>query len=101
MRSDRHRFTIRVAHGGFRPDKYFDGSKTYKVTLPPNIPAREVLVTHALRQPDALHAPNAATLPARWQPSYPGPAASANPDGSTTMYFSAAKPAGVKDGNWI
>ena len=33
--------------------------------------------------------------------SYPTPAASTNADGSTTVYFSVAKPAGVQDGNWI
>jgi hypothetical protein len=33
--------------------------------------------------------------------SYPTPAAVANPDGSTTVYFSPTKPASVKDGNWI
>jgi len=33
--------------------------------------------------------------------SYPSPAAVASPDGSTTIFFSPTKPAGVKDGNWI
>jgi len=33
--------------------------------------------------------------------SYPTPAAVANPDGSTTVYFGPTKPAGVSDGNWI
>ena len=33
--------------------------------------------------------------------SYPTPAAVANPDGSTTVYFAPTKPAGVNDGNWI
>jgi hypothetical protein len=33
--------------------------------------------------------------------SFPGPAAGANADGSTTVYFSPTKPANVKDGNWI
>ena len=46
---------------------YFDGAKTYKVTLPKGIPARELLVVHALRQPDALDARHAAALPARRQ----------------------------------
>src|SRR5215213_11037709 len=32
---------------------------------------------------------------------YPSPAAAANPDGSTTVYFGPRKPAGVSDGNWI
>jgi hypothetical protein len=32
---------------------------------------------------------------------YPTPAAVANTDGSTTVYFGPSKPAGVSDGNWI
>ena len=35
--------------------EYFDGSKIYKVTLPPNT-GREVLALHRLRQPDTLDA---------------------------------------------
>ena len=33
--------------------------------------------------------------------SYPTPAAVADPDGSTTVYFGPTKPDGVKEGNWI
>jgi hypothetical protein len=33
--------------------------------------------------------------------NYPGPAATANPDGSTTVYFGPTKPSDVPDGNWI
>jgi len=33
--------------------------------------------------------------------SYPTPAAKANPDDSTTVYFSPIKPDGVNEGNWI
>ena len=33
--------------------------------------------------------------------SYPSPAAEANADGSTTVYFAPTQPAGVKRGNWI
>jgi hypothetical protein len=33
--------------------------------------------------------------------SYPTPAAVVSADGSTTVYFSPTKPAGVNDGNWI
>ena len=46
----------------------FDGAKTYKVTLPKDIPARRVLVVHPLRQPDPLDAADAAEVPARRQP---------------------------------
>jgi hypothetical protein len=33
--------------------------------------------------------------------NYPRPAAVADADGSTTVYFGPKLPAGVKDGNWI
>jgi hypothetical protein len=33
--------------------------------------------------------------------TYPSPAAIANTDGSTTVYFAPTKPADAKDGNWI
>ena len=33
--------------------------------------------------------------------SYPSPAAEANADGSTTVYFAPKQPEGVKRGNWI
>jgi hypothetical protein len=55
---------------------YFDGAKTYKVTLPKDIPARTSAV-HALRQPEPLDARHPAAT-ARGKPSYPSPAAEAN-----------------------
>jgi hypothetical protein len=33
--------------------------------------------------------------------SYPSPAAEPNADGSTTVYFAPAQPAGLPRGNWI
>ena len=48
--------------------EYFDGGKTYKMTLPPEHSRGEVLVLDRLRQPDALDARHAAALPARRQP---------------------------------
>jgi hypothetical protein len=33
--------------------------------------------------------------------SYPTPAAAANVDGSTTVFFAPSKPGVVGDGNWI
>ena len=46
--------------------EYFDGAKTYKVTLPAKVPA-VVLVPDGLRQSVALDARHAATLSARRQ----------------------------------
>jgi hypothetical protein len=33
--------------------------------------------------------------------NFPSPAAEANADGTTTVYFGPTQPAGVKRGNWI
>ena len=59
-----------------------------------------VRVVHALRQPDALDARHASALSACWKPEL-SPAAEANADGSTTIYFGPTQPEGVKRGNWI
>lgn len=61
----------------------FDGAKTYKVTLPPNIPARAFWSF-------TLHDNQTRSMPAK-----------ASADGSTTVYFSPTQPAGVDRGNWI
>src|SRR5271167_181748 len=80
---------------------YLDGSKTYKLTLPPHIPAEKFwsLTLYDNQSRSMLQTPQ--RYPRAGSQSYPTPAALANPDGSTTVYFSATKPAGVKDGNWI
>ena len=46
----------------------FDGAKTYKVTLPKDIPAKAFWSLTRLRQPDPLDAANAAEIPARRLP---------------------------------
>jgi hypothetical protein len=81
--------------------EYLDGSKTYKVTLPPNIPARAFwsFTVYDNQSRSMLDTPQ--RYPRAGSQSYPGPAAVANPDGSTIVYFAPTKPAGVKDGNWI
>ena len=81
--------------------EYFDGSRTYKVTLPPNIPARAFwsIIVYDNQTRSMLQAPQRYLRAGRQ--GYPGPAAVANPDGSTTVHFAPTKPAGVSDGNWI
>jgi len=81
--------------------EYLDGSKTYKVTLPPNIPAARFwsFTVHDNQTRSMLDTPQ--RYPRAGSQSYPTPAAVASPDGSTTVYFGPAKPAGVSDGNWI
>ncbi len=81
--------------------EYFDGAKTYKVTLPPNVPARAFwsIIVYDNQTRSMLQTPQ--RYPRAGSQSYPGPAAVANPDGSTTVYFAPAKPDSVSDGNWI
>ena len=81
--------------------EYFDGGKTYKVTLPPNIPARAFwsLTLYDNQTRSMLQTPQ--RYPRAGSQSYPTPAAVASPDGSTTVYFAPSKPADAKEGNWI
>jgi hypothetical protein len=81
--------------------KDFDGAKTYKVTLPPNIPAAAFwsFTVYDNQTRSMLDTPQ--RYPRAGSQSYPSPAAEANADGSTTVYFGPTQPAGAKRGNWI
>jgi hypothetical protein len=80
---------------------YFDGAKTYKVTLPKGIPAANfwsfTLYDNMTRS--MLVTPQ--RYPRAGSQSYPSPAAEAGADGSITVYFAPQQPDGVKRGNWI
>ncbi len=80
---------------------YFDGSKTYKVTLPKGIPEANFwsLTVYDNMTRSMLATPQ--RYPRAGSQSYPSPAAKANPDGSTTIYFGPRQPAGADRGNWI
>ncbi|MBS0190323.1 MAG: DUF1254 domain-containing protein [Planctomycetes bacterium] len=79
----------------------FDGAKTYKVTLPKDIPARAFwsLTVYDNQSRSLLDTPQ--RFPRAGSQSYPSPAAEASPDGSTTIYFSPTQPQGIPRGNWI
>ena len=79
----------------------FDGSKTYKVTLPPNIPAARFwsFTVYDNQTRSMLDTPQ--RYPRAGSQSYPSPAAESNADGSTTVYFGPTQPEGVTRGNWI
>lgn len=81
--------------------EYFDGGKTYKVTLPPNIPAEKFwsLTVYDNQSRSMLDTPQ--RYPRAGSQSYPTPAAQPNTDGSTSVYFSPSLPEGVNSGNWI
>jgi hypothetical protein len=80
---------------------YFDGAKTYKVTLPKGIPEANFwsFTVYDTMTRSMLDTPQ--RYPRAGSQSYPSPAAEANADGSTTVYFGPQQPEGVKRGNWI
>jgi hypothetical protein len=80
---------------------YFDGAKTYKATLPKEIPEANFwsFTVYDNQTRSMLDTPQ--RYPRAGSQSFPSPAAEANADGSTTVYFSPTQPAGVKRGNWI
>jgi hypothetical protein len=79
----------------------FDGAKTYKVTLPKDIPAARFwsITLYDNQTRSMLQTPQRS--PRAGSQSYPSPAAVANADGSTTVYFGPTKPAEAKEGTWI
>jgi hypothetical protein len=88
---------------GFLDSKgnHLDGGKTYKVTLPKDIPARAFwsFTLYDNQSRSMLDTPQ--RYPRAGSQTYPSPAAEPNDDGSTTIYFSPTQPDGVKRGNWI
>lgn len=80
---------------------YFDGSKTYKITLPKDVPAEKFwsLTLYDMQTRSMLDTPQ--KFPRAGSQSYPTPAAEPNKDGSTTVYFAPEQPEGVARGNWI
>jgi len=81
--------------------QYFDGARTYKVTLPKGIPEANFwsFTVYDNMSRSMLDTPQ--RYPRAGSQSYPSPAAEPNADGSTTVYFGPQPPAGVKRGNWI
>jgi hypothetical protein len=79
----------------------YDGGKTYRVTLPKDIPAVAFwsFTVYDNQTRSMLQTPQ--RFPRAGSQTYPSPAAVADADGSTTIYFGPAKPADAKDGNWI
>jgi len=80
--------------------KYFDGGKTYKCTLPPNIPENNFwsFTVYDNQTRSMLRTPQ--RYPRAGSQSYPSPAAVPNADGSFDIYFAPEAPKG-KESNWI
>jgi hypothetical protein len=79
----------------------FDGAKTYKVTLPKDIPQANFwsFTLYDNMSRSMLDTPQ--RFPRAGSQSFPSPAAEAGADGVTTVYFGPKQPDGVKRGNWI
>ena len=80
---------------------YFDGAKTYKVTLPKGIPAAAFWSFTVYDNQTRSMLATSQKYPRAGSQGYPSPAAEPNADGSTTVYFGPKQPDGVKRGNWI
>jgi hypothetical protein len=80
---------------------YFDGAKTYKCTLPKDIPEANFwsFTVYDNMSRSMLDTPQ--RFPRAGSQSYPSPAAEASADGSTTIYFGPKQPDDVPRGNWI
>jgi hypothetical protein len=78
-----------------------DGAKTYRVTLPPDIPAARFwsLTLYDNETRSMLQTPQ--RFPRAGSQSYPTSAATADADGSTTVTFGPEQPSNSPDGNWI
>ena len=79
----------------------FDGAKTYKVTLPKDVPAEAFwsFTLYDNQTRSMLQTPQ--KYPRAGSQSYPSPAAEAAEDGTTTVWFAPEQPEGVARGNWI
>ena len=78
-----------------------DGGKIYKVTLSKKIPGGKFwsFTVYDNQTRSMLQTPQ--RFPRAGSQTYPTPAAVANSNGATIIYFGPSKPADAKDGNWI
>lgn len=78
-----------------------NGSNTYKLELPANIPAKRFWSMTVYDNQSRGMLQTDQKYPRAGSQTYPSPAAEQNADGSTTLYFSPTQPDGVARGNWI
>ena len=78
-----------------------DGGETYRMTLPPEIPAARFwsITLYDNQTRSMLQTPQ--RFPRVGSQSFPTPAAIADDDGSTTITFGPERPEGSPAGNWI
>ena len=78
-----------------------DGAQTYRVALPPDIPAARFWSLTAYDTETRSMLPTPQRFPRAGSQAYPTPAATTNDDGSTTITLGPTQPAECPDGNWI
>jgi hypothetical protein len=76
---------------------FLDGSKTYKLRVPPNVPVREFWSITVYDPATRSQLQTSQPLPSISSQQNPP----ANADGSVDIYFAAEKPDGVAESNWI
>jgi hypothetical protein len=79
----------------------YNGAKTYRCTLPKGIPAAAFWSFTLYDNQTRSMLQTTQRYPRAGSQSYPSPAAEAEADGATTIYFGPQQPEGVKRGNWI
>jgi hypothetical protein len=79
----------------------FDGAKTYRVTLPKDIPAARFWSFTLYDNQTRSMLQTEQRYPRAGSQEYPSPAAEAESDGTTVVYFSPTRPDDVAPGNWI
>jgi hypothetical protein len=78
-----------------------DGAQTYRIMLPPDIPAARFWSLTLYDNETRSMLPTPQRFPRAGSQSYPTPAATADADGSTTVTFGPEQPSDSLDGNWI
>jgi hypothetical protein len=76
---------------------YLDGSKTYRLRVPPNVPVREFWSITVYDPATRSQLQTSQPLPSISSQQNPP----ANADGSVDIYFAPEKPDGVAKENWI
>ncbi|MEU9089729.1 DUF1254 domain-containing protein [Streptomyces sp. NPDC048428] len=79
----------------------FDGGRHYRLTLPTGIPAARFwsFTLYDNQTRSMLQTPQ--RYPWAGSQSYPGPAATANQDGTTTLHLAPERPDDAAEGTWI
>ncbi|HWJ52394.1 MAG TPA: DUF1214 domain-containing protein, partial [Propionibacteriaceae bacterium] len=79
----------------------FDGSKTYRLRLPKDIPAARFWSLTVYDNQTRSMLQTEQRFPRAGSQMYPSPAAEVEADGSTVVYFSPTRSDDVAPGNWI